>query len=385
MHRKRFFINTIMIAGLVLIAQVKLFSEATIIRPDESSGSLDSRWAWSLERIGEYDGCWIGYGSEQLMDDNSWIGSSSDRWGNRPTLRMQIDGIEDSDEVRDWDSVEDAARQALGQWEDEDYPSEQVLKEIAVLFYFSNWSDSDSEIQDIQISNTNRYVDLKGKPLIWMGQVEQDESVSFLEKLYNQCHFVQIREDLVTVVGIHTLEPQVSHFLRDVIQNDESDDVRGNGVFWLGQKASADNLNFLVALAERDRSADVREKAVFSISLMPFEAATDALIKLAREARYGEVQEKAIFWLSQRASEKSVSALEEVVYDQSTAEIKEQAVFALSQFSNDQGIPPLIRIAKTHPSGDIRQKAIFWLGQSDDPKALEAIIAIAKGDDIPLP
>ncbi len=380
MNRKQIFFKTIIITGWVLIVRMTLFSETTIIRLDDSTGFLGNRWARSLERVVNYDDCWIGYGFEKLMGQDSWTGSWSDGWENRSTLRMLIDGIQDSDEAGDQTFMAESVRISLGQWEANEDSNEQVLKEIAVLFYFSSRSGDQGEIQDIRISNTSLHVDLKGKPLIWMGQAEQEESISFLKRLYEQPRCVQIKEDLITAVGIHSLDPQVSDFLKNVIQGNDGDDIRENAVFWLGQKESQDNLNFLVALTERDRSADVREKAVFSISLMKFEPATDALIKLARESKYEDVQEKAIFWLSQRASKKSVATLEDIVYNQSTVEIKEQAVFALSQLSDDRGIPALIRIAKTNPSGDIRKKAIFWLGQSDDPRALEAIIAIAKGE-----
>ena len=100
MNRNRFSLLNIyiIIAGLMLIMQMDLFSETTIIRYDESSESLENRWAWSLEKIKEYDACWIGYSFEQLMESNSWMGSRSDGSENRSTLGMLIEGMQGSNE-----------------------------------------------------------------------------------------------------------------------------------------------------------------------------------------------------------------------------------------------------------------------------------------------
>lgn len=437
----------VFIIAIILSFSISSFSQ-TIIKHPNPTATLDQRWEWAMKQAKDSkfkEGCWIGYSIQRLMGENSYIGAfhSPPRAGEIPLAEI-ICGKKDKAEekkVSDEQAIKQAAQQALKKLEDAKHPEEKILKDVAILFEFDKKASPEA-IEKIQVSNLSLYVDLKSKPLIWLGTAEHSQSIPILEQIYKTVNSSDTKEKLVTAVGIHEPIDLVGSFLEKVLLSNDPDDVRENAAFWLGQQdteralkillktAQADRsedvrekavfgisqikisgatealihlaekadddevrekaifwlgqgegekaLKFLVKAAKADPSSDVREKAVFAISQMKSDDATDELIDLAYHARENNVRKKAIFWLGQKASKKAVAVLEDVVNKDDDEEVQKQAVFALTQLPDHRGVPNLIKIAKTHPSREIRKKAIFWLGQSDDPRALDALVEIMK-------
>jgi len=250
-----------------------------------------------------------------------------------------------------------------------------VVKEVAMLFEFGA---NGSEPIEIDVSNLSGYVDLEGKPLLWLEGAGDDESLALVQQQYARARDVDVQEDAVSAIAMHESTGKLVPILSDILTGDADDEVREQAAFWLGQQDDKMALDLLVRTARTDRSEDVREQAVFGISQTELPEATDILIDLARNER-GEVAEKAVFWLGQRASERAAEALGDLVDDSPDTEIQKQAVFAISQLPDEKAVPMLIKIARTHPKLKVRKQAIFWLSESDDPRALEAIIDLARG------
>jgi HEAT repeat protein len=271
-----------------------------------------------------------------------------------------------------------AAERALADIHNRDIPGEKVVKEVAILFRINPGRSSGSGIEELYISNLSLPVDLEFLPLYWLGRAEKLSSITLLRKIFENESSANVKEELVTAVGIHDASAPVFAFLKQVVNSKEDQEVRESAVFWSGQQNSQDALNFLIATADNDPSKQIREEAVFAISQIELPEATRALINLAKNGKDQEVQEEAIFGLGQKASKQAEIALEDFAYNHEDYELQKSAVFALSQLSGDAGVPKLIQIAKTHPFPKIRKEAIFWLSQSDDPRALDTLVEIVQ-------
>ena len=90
------------------------------------------------------------------------------------------------------------------------------------------------------------------------------------------------------------------------------------------------------------------------------------------------VRGEAIFWLGQKAGRKASAAITERIEQDPDTDVKKKAVFALSQLPKDEGVPLLINVARTHSNPAVRKQAMFWLGQSKDPRALEFFAEVLK-------
>jgi len=374
--------KSISLSLIFFLLTAVLLNASTVIHSPKNLSSLEDRWAWAVDKAknlkGEY---WVGYSIERLMSKNSFIGSCGDSDYGKPTLRTILQGkISDQgqNDENQKTTIKEAAERALRSWEGSEDSDEKVMKEVGILFFFKDESLTFENIAEMKISNLSQYVDLKDKPVIWLGECEQEESVDFLTKRYQRIHSDKIKKELIVAVALHKGIPSTITFLSGIVNNEDNNSLRKDAVFWLSQQGTDDVLPILVRTTKRDPASGVREQAVFAISQVNSDEGTETLIDLARHAYDNNVQKKAIFWLGQKAGKRAAETLQDMVYDNETIEIQEQAVFALSQLKRREGVPSLIEIAKNHPSIEVRKKAIFWLSQSDDPRALDAIVQLAR-------
>jgi hypothetical protein len=368
-------LKTLFVLAFVVVIPFQLQSDQRVIKYDQNEKSLEHRWDWAAKQVKSIQSdFWVGYsfkrsGSGRISSGDPWQSNA-----NRLTLEELIQEKYRDSELRD-ESVQDAARSAQETYENRENPYKKSVHHVALLFRFEDGRREWSHLTDMKMSDMDELVDLKKKPLVWLGKADQEESMQFVSQLYDRIAHEEAREMLIAAAGFHETESSLD-FLKSVVQSDASDKLRGDAVFWLGQSNDDTVLPLLDDLIQKDRSSEVKEKAVFALHLLGSEAATDILIDLARHAGNRELQNKAIFWLSQQASDRAAETLKDIVVKSAESEIQESAIFAISQLKDDESIPTLIDIAKNHQNLEVRKKAIFWLGQSGDPRAREAIIDI---------
>jgi HEAT repeat protein len=115
----------------------------------------------------------------------------------------------------------------------------------------------------------------------------------------------------------------------------------------------------------------VAKQAMAALSLHRTRDSLTALLTMARSHPEVRVRSDALFWLSQRAGQEAVAAITDAVTNDPETEVKKRAVFALSQLPKDEGVPKLIEVARTNRNPEVRKQAFFWLGQSKDPRAIQ--------------
>jgi len=326
----------------------------------DDSIDLESKWNAAMS-------------STKAIESNFWIIYSITRIESRNTTicshRHKSSGVSLEEFIYGTKTIRESAEDALNEFDSKD---EEIPKEMVILLRFNQ----SQNLKMIEFSDIHDTVDLDNYPVYWLGNISnQMQSINFLKEQYAEDHSTSLKEELVSVIGLHQTQPDVSNFLRSVIESDIDNEVRENAVFWLGIQNRDSDAQYLKDLVDGDDLMKIREKAVFAIGLIDTDAAIDYLIDIAKNSESNKLRKESIFWLGQKASERSSSELENIVYSDEDLELKEQAVFALSQLADGEGVDTLIEIAQNHPSIDIRKKAIFWLGQSGDPRALDLIIS----------
>ena len=136
-------------------------------------------------------------------------------------------------------------------------------------------------------------------------------------------------------------------------------------------------LESLVA-PDAERKNRVTNTAISAIAVHAEPGATSVLERLARAHASSSIRGEAIFWLGQKAGKKAVGVISEAIEKDPETEVKKRAVFALSQLPKSEGVPLLIDVARKNQNPAVRKQAIFWLGQSRDPRALEFFTEILK-------
>lgn len=349
-----------------------LRAQAVVRCPDQSL-PLGERWKWAGRDGARQTGgkeYWVGYCIERLMNEDSYM-NSGNFWSGRMESRRSIYDLLSGDSARHAEG-----RRMWGGMRRNNIV--KVMKEVAILFRISGSPSDNGSVRKLDVSNMELSVDLRNKPLVWLGRAEDGQSVGLLKDLFVRQSSDVLKKDLLMAIGIHQNSGEVFPFLVGVLKGEEADDIRSQAAFWLGQQNQSEGLPLLIVAAQDDRSAGVKEQAVFGISQLSSEESTEALIGLARKAIDTRVRAKAAFWLSQKASEKVVATLESIIADDEATDVQRQALYALAQIHTTEGVDRLIKIATTHQNPRIRKQAIQCLGQSDDSKALDALIAIVR-------
>jgi HEAT repeat protein len=365
------------------MASVGYAQSAVVLHAPPQHKTLSARLQWAHSAVGQYrEGAWVGYSIQKYMHENSHIGNYGSRTRDLPTLDQVLRGETvptPSARVTREQQMLNAARRALHSGNDDKESREKVLKDVAILFRLPPRAKDLAQLDKVRISNLDLHVDLKDLPLLWLGAVEDAESIPLLDGLYGKVQERKPRKDLMVAVSLHDTKDLVVPCLQRYVTKEKDQDLRGEAAFWLGQQDHPEALKTLRQVVKEDESIKVRKKAVFALSQMSLEGAVDGLIDVARSDASRDLQKEAIFWLGQKASEKARKSLKDVVFDNEETEIQEQAVFAISQWPKDQSIPALSDISKNHPHPKIREKAIFWLGETRDPRAVDALVEILKG------
>ena len=352
--------------------------------PQSMNGQpLAGLWNWAVEESRSFgDGFWLGYSISKNMSRNSRIGSFGPDNESMPTLDEILSGKVMENMMPSEISDKDAARRALDRSAGREESDEMTTKEVGILFQFKDNPADMGTVQEIEIGNLSVPVDLDEKPLLWLGNVGQEESAVFLSERYEQGIPASVKDNYMTIFGIHTESPSALAFLGKIIRSDESADVREKAVFWLGQHNNREALDFLRESLLRESLGELKKKIIFSISQIRIDGALAALREAAQNNADSGVQEEAIFWLGQRGPNSEVATfLESLLEGEAGHSVKEKAIFSLSQLRDDGGIPSLVNIARKNTNPEIRKKAIFWLGQkAASGKSLPALKEIVEED-----
>jgi hypothetical protein len=156
-------------------------------------------------------------------------------------------------------------------------------------------------------------------------------------------------------------------------------DAGGKAVHWFGNVPVNDSVRYLKSFIGPDATRRLSNSAVTAIALTDGEAPLNELIGIARDGASANVRGQGLFWLAQRAGQKAVGTITAAIENDPDTEVKKKAVFALSQLPKDEGVPLLIQQARTNKNPVVRKQAMFWLGQSKDPRALKFFEEILSG------
>ena len=206
----------------------------------------------------------------------------------------------------------------------------------------------------------------------WLSQVPG--STGFLEEILKGNGDQGIKDKALFSLSQQN-EPRAAQALRDfAARESENSELREQAIFWLGQRRSTENTEFLRSLYSRLTNEDLKEKILFSLSQQRGVGNEEWLMGIALNPKEDiELRKKALFWAGQ--SGVAVSEMSKLYDRMGDSEMKEAIIFGLSQRQSDRAaMDKLFDIAKNEKDPELRKKAIFWLGQSRDPRVQQFLM-----------
>ena len=246
-----------------------------------------------------------------------------------------------------------------------------VLRRKAVFLVSQKGGEEAADIL-MQTAKTDPDQETREQAVFWLGQVRSDRAVTLLEDVLKNSTDKEIKDKALFALSQHNSD-RAGRILRDFAEREsENEELREQAIFWLGQKRSEENANYLKGLYTRVKKDALKEKIIFSLSQQRAFGNSEWIMNIALDSKEStEMRKQALFWAGQNggATTESFAAL----YDKMTdPELKEQLIFVFSQRGRDsKAVDKLMDIAKNDKDREMRSKAVFWLGQSRDPRAVK--------------
>lgn len=376
MDKTKKLILTLSVLNLLVLLPVMAKSSVYVKKMDAPGASLEDKWKQALSyRDDQIDGgsYWIAYVIEKMMDEGSSFGmcNSSDSTDLGFLLYGKHSNFHKSSGV-DVDNID--GHIIITKNDNDGKDRIKVLKKLAIMFKVND----SGKIFDFGLVTLDCEVCLNGLPMVWIGEFPNSESLNFLKKTYIRTESSKGKEGIVAAIANHEQTAEITPFLKNVIDKEDSPKLRESAVFWLGTIADGEIVDYLTKLALSDESRKIRKEAVFAIYISKSPNRVGALLKMVKKSDDMTVRKESVFWLGQYKSNEITKTLGDIVYDSKETELQKTAVFALSQNHSSSSVQKLINIARNHKSAKVRKEAIFWLGQMDSDEAVDAIIKLVE-------
>jgi HEAT repeat protein len=250
-----------------------------------------------------------------------------------------------------------------------------ALREKAV-FLLSQKRSSETEDLLLDTFRNDPARSVRGQALFWLGQVRTDKAVAALEEIATSHPDVDMRQKAIHPLHESNTARAYQVLRRLAESNQTPENVRDQAIFWLGQRRSQENAEFLRGLFDRigkgERNDDVRKKILFALSQMRGVGNDRWLLNIALDTANSEDVRGHALWTAGQAG---IAGGELVaVYDRLTdREVKEKLIWVMSESRDRVATDKLIDIATKDRDMEMRKKALFWLGQKNDPRIRQII------------
>jgi len=227
----------------------------------------------------------------------------------------------------------------------------------------------------LRVVETDPDREVREQAVFWLSQVPTARAVDVLTNIVNSSRDPGLQEKALFAL-VQQDEGRGGQVLRDVAAREGArQELREKAIFWLGQRHSAGNVDFLKSLYGRLQSEALKEKVIFSVSQHGGGRRDPWLLDVAVDANEStELRKKALFWAGQGGV--SLEQLGALYAKLSDRELREQLIFVFAQRHEPAAVDRLMEIARSDRDPELRKKAIFWLGQSRDPRAAEFLLTI---------
>ena len=250
-----------------------------------------------------------------------------------------------------------------------------ALREKAVfLLSQKRTSETESLLIDVLTNDPSRSV--REQAVFWLGQVRTERAAAALEGIATSSPDMDMRQKAIHALHEHN-SPRAVTVVRRLAESAQTPvPVREQAIFWLGQRRSQENADFLRSLyVQLGRDDEMKKKVMFSLSQMRGHGNDRWLLGHALDASNSADVRGHALWTAGQAGIAGSDLVS--VYDRLTdAEVKEKLIWVMSESRDRVATDKLVEIAQKDRDPEMRKKAMFWLGQKNDPRIRQILLDI---------
>jgi len=225
----------------------------------------------------------------------------------------------------------------------------------------------------LKIARNDPDQETREQAVFWLSQVSDERAVDMLQDILRNSKEESLQNKALFALSQHR-SGRGAGILREFAERrGASEELRAQAIFWLGQRKSTENAEFLKALYTRLDSDELKDKVLFSLSQQRGMGNEKWLMGIVtNRGENVELRKKALFWAGQGGVD--VAELIPFYARLTDREMKEQMIFVLSQKKSTAAVDKMLDIARNDSDPELRKKAIFWLGQSRDPRVQQFLL-----------
>lgn len=236
--------------------------------------------------------------------------------------------------------------------------------DIAILLGFATDKGGNVTLGHVHVASFYLPVDFRGGSLFWLGAASDAQSLPVVQDLFSSTPQPELREDLVSAIGIHGSSDAVVPVLQGILTGRQPANVRSQAAEWLGFHPTRAAVVTLSATARTDAARDVRREAAEALGDNTLPAATESTIAVARTASDPDARREAVEGLGQKDSDKALAALISIAQSDRDEEMQRAAVETMGEMPNGRGLAAVRDIARSHPRREVRRAAVETLGEN---------------------
>jgi HEAT repeat protein/beta-lactamase regulating signal transducer with metallopeptidase domain len=326
----------------------------TVLRAPDPSQPLAQRWDWArtqARQLGKRS-YWIGYTIKRpaWLEHSVYVDRGMEVTGQNVTISGRLFG---SFQGMIFRGVRLAPLTGTSDSDD-----------ITLLFGFTADQSGKAVLSHVHVASFYLPMDFRGRTLVWLGNAVDAQSLPLVEGLFSATPQPELREDVVSAIGIHGSSETVVPILVRLLTSRESNDVRSQAAEWLGFHPTAAAVNALSAAARHDVSGDVRRQAAEALGNNTLPAATDSVIAVAKSAGDPDTRREAVEGLGSKSTDRALNSLVTIAQSDRDEDVQRAAVEALGEMPDGRGLNILREVARKHPRSDVRRAAIESLGEN---------------------
>jgi HEAT repeat protein len=254
-------------------------------------------------------------------------------------------------------------------------PAKAELREKA-LFLLSQYDSDEAADILIRVAREDPDPDVKKNAVFWLSQTHTEKAGEFLEELLTESDDPEMQEKAIFALSQIGDDRAMAALQGIAMDKSQSDHIRANAIFWLGQSGGRRQVEFLKDLYGELDNHELKEKVIFSVSQNDSRKGGEWLLTIVNdESEPTEVRKQALFWAGQTHA-LDVEGIAKVYKTARDRELREQAIFALSQRQDKEAVELMIDLARKEKDPELRKKLVFWIGQSGHPAAEEFLLEI---------
>jgi HEAT repeat protein len=254
-------------------------------------------------------------------------------------------------------------------------PETVELRKKAV-FLLSQHEDDESVEMLVEAARSDPSREVREQAVFWLSQVESEAAVAFLEEILTTETDVSVQKKAVFAIAQQNGGQSSEILKRIALESGYDEELRADAIFWLGQRGTRADTQFLIELYDRLDDEDLKAKVIFSVSQSEQAAAMEFLMATAVDLDETiDMRKQALFWADQ-SGELGADQLVSLYSKDTSVEFRKQVVFVLSQHDDRESIDAMMTLARTEKNAELRKNLIFWIGQSDDPRAVDFLVEI---------